>query len=154
MKGRLNLNRMWQLRSSASRWRIAGAGTVALLALALFASTPSTAAADGPTTLGRSDWQAARPYSPVVTPNYGQHGAIGYYDHIPGPVPGASDSGWTDCGAGNSLCPNAQTIGFSQLSRLAGFSCLAAADFIFYQSFVSPRGNGYHAVQCEHERCG
>ncbi len=101
------------------------------------ASMPSTATADGPTTLGRTDWQAARPYSPVATPNYGQHGNVGYYDHIPGPVPAAGDSGWTDCGAGNALCPNAETIGMSQLSRLESFSCLGAADFTFYQSFVS-----------------
>lgn len=101
------------------------------------ASMPSTAAAEGPTTLGRTDWQAARPYSPVATPNYGQHGNVGYYNHIPGPVPAAEDSGWANCGPGNVLCPNAETIGMSQLSRLASFSCLGAADFIFYQSFVS-----------------
>lgn len=98
---------------------------------------PSTASADDPTTLGRTDWQAARPYSPVATPNYGQHGNVGYYNHIPGPVPAEADASWTDCGPGNTLCPNAETIGMSQLSRLGSFSCLAAADFIFYQSFVS-----------------
>jgi len=103
----------------------------------LMSSMPSTASADDPTTLGRTDWQAARPYSPVATPNYGQHGNVGYYNHIPGPVPGATDAAWTDCGPGNTLCPNAEMIGMSQLSRLASFSCLAAADFIFYQSFVS-----------------
>lgn len=112
-----------------------------LVVLAVFAQTPSTAAADGPTVLGRTDWQAARPYSPVATPNFGQHGHINYYNYIPGPVPAADATSWSNCGPGNSLCPNATTIGMSLLSRLAAFGCLAAADFTFFQSFVSiPEG--------------
>lgn len=91
----------------------------------------------GPATLGATTWQGVRPYSPVSTPAYPTHGNIGFYNHIPGPVPGANDAGWANCGPGNPICPNASTIGLSQLSRLAGYSCLAAADFTFYQAFVS-----------------
>jgi len=128
------LKQWLRLRTQSAFLRLAAASTVALVVLSLMAST---ATADGPTTLGRTDWQASRPYSPVSTPNYGQHGNIGYYNHIPGPAPADADANWTDCGPGNVLCPNAETIGMSQLSRLASFSCLGAADFIFYQSFVS-----------------
>ena len=117
--------------------RLTAVSAIVLVALSAMALLPSTAAADGPTTLGRTDWQAARPYSPVSTPNFGQHGHISYYNYIPGPVPAADAGSWTDCGPGNFLCPNATTIGMSLLSRLGGFSCLAAADFTFFQSFVS-----------------
>lgn len=124
---------------SVTRWGAVIA--VLLAAFAIMASMPSTAAADGPTTLERTDWQAMRPYAPVATPHYGQHGHINYYNHIPGPVPTAAAAGWTSCGAGNPLCPNAETIGMSLLSRLGGFACLQAADFTFFQSFVSiPEG--------------
>jgi choice-of-anchor C domain-containing protein len=97
-----------------------------------------TEQAPGPAVLSATTWQGQRPYAPVATPNFGQHGNIGYYNYIPAPgVPAENSAAWANCGPSNSICPNASTIGLSQLSRLGAFSCLAAADFTFYQAFVS-----------------
>jgi len=112
-----------------------------LIAIVAFVATSlvTSVEASGPTTLGRTDWQVSRPYGPVHTAYFGQHGNIGFYNYIPGPVPGENDASWANCGPGGSpLCPSASTIGMNQWSRLGGsFGCLVSADFTFFQSFVS-----------------
>ena len=120
------------------------AAAAAVVALALFATVwfPTTAAAAGPTTLGRTAWQATRPYSPVSTaPNAYSLGNVAFYNYIPAAgVPTANDASWSNCGPGNALCPDANTIALNQPtgSRLGGvYACGASADFTFYQSFVS-----------------
>jgi hypothetical protein len=133
----------------SSRWfgggRLAAAALIAAVAL-LSVSTAELrpVEAAGPATLGATPWQGARPYGPVHTAAFPNHGNIGFYAYIPGPVPGDQDPGWSNCGPGNPLCPNALTIGLNAPSgsRLGGaFACLASADFTFYQSFVSiPEG--------------
>ncbi|MDO9444125.1 MAG: PxKF domain-containing protein [Dehalococcoidia bacterium] len=126
-----------------SAWlRLGSAATILALAVLLLASTPTVADASGPSTLGRTGWEVARPYSPVQTAAFPNHGNIGFYNYLPGPVPAENDASWSDCGPGNALCPNADTIAMSQFSRLGGiYSCLASADFTFFQSLVSiPEG--------------
>ena len=109
---------------------LAAAGVIA-------SSAPGLAAT--PTALGRTGWEVARPYNPVATAAFPTFGHAGFYGYIPGPIPGASDPAWSECGPSNSLCPNADTVGMNQPngSRLGGFTCLASADFTFFQSFVS-----------------
>ena len=114
--------------------------TVRLIATTF--SAPQPVSADEPvTTLDRTGWEVSRPYSPIHTATFTTHGDIGFYDLIPEPgVPTADAARWSDCGPSSALCPNADTIGMSQPSRLGdgiGFFCLKSADFTFFQSFVS-----------------
>lgn len=142
VKGRLNL-RLGLFSDARSAWlRLGSAATILALAVLLLASTPSRVDASGPSTLGRTGWEVARPYSPVQTAAFPNHGNIGFYNYLPGPVPSENDTSWSECGPSNALCPNADTIGMSQWSRLGGiYSCLASADFTFFQSLVSiPEG--------------
>lgn len=142
LKGRLIL-RLGLFSDARSAWlRLGSAAAILAVAVLLLASTPSAADAAGPATLGRTGWEVARPYSPVQTAAFPNHGNIGFYSYIPGAVPAENDASWSECGPGNSLCPNADTIGMSQPSRLGGiYACLASADFTFFQSLVSiPEG--------------
>src|SRR5579872_6442413 len=95
--------------------------------------------ASGPTTLGRTGWQVSRPYDPVYTPFFPDHGDPGFYNYIPGPIPGATDASWSDCGPANALCQDADTVDMYMPygSRLYGYPCLSSADFTFFQSLVS-----------------
>ncbi|MDP2328812.1 MAG: PxKF domain-containing protein [Dehalococcoidia bacterium] len=135
--------RLGLFSDARSAWlRLGSAAAILAVAVLLLASTPSAADAAGPATLGRTGWEVARPYSPVQTAAFPNHGNIGFYSYIPGAVPAENDASWSECGPGNSLCPNADTIGMSQPSRLGGiYACLASADFTFFQSLVSiPEG--------------
>jgi hypothetical protein len=127
------------------RWRAGAAFTLALgIAMVMLLQSAGPAYADGPTSLGTSTWQGARPYSPVPNISLSSpspiHGDLRFYNYIPSPgVPAENAASWTACGSGNPLCPNATTIAMAQASRLGGpgLGCLASADFTFFQSFVS-----------------
>lgn len=98
---------------------------------AVLASAPPVLAS-GPTTLGRTGWQVVRPYGPVSTlPFTAPLGDHGFYNYIPGPIPGASDAGWSDCGPANGLCASADTVDMYMPngSRLRGYVCGGSADF-------------------------
>ena len=94
----------------------------------------------GPAAITRTDWQESRPYQPVTTPTFVDHGDPGFYNYIPSPgVPAANDGSWSACGSGNAICPDASTIDMHLGSRIPDTpaACLSTADFTFFQSFVS-----------------
>ncbi|GMU39195.1 MAG: hypothetical protein AMXMBFR23_00610 [Chloroflexota bacterium] len=116
---------------------------VALTAASLLPST--TAEASGPTTLSRTPWQVI-PIANYITgtPNYGSHGHISYYSHLPA-YPSANHVNWSDCGPNSPirtspyaapapLCPDPATIGMVVGSRLPG--CMTNVDFTLFQTFV------------------
>jgi len=130
-----------------ARWtsRLLGALAVAVVALTAASLLPSTTEASGPTALGRTPWQVM-PIADYIdgVPNYGSHGHISYYSHLPA-YPAADHVNWADCGPSSPLrespyaptaplCPDPATIGMVVGSRLPG--CMTNVDFTLFQTFV------------------
>jgi len=112
--------------------------TAALPFVMLLGSIESVSA-QPPATLARTLWEMHRggvmgdPFKPLPNPpgNLSYHGDTKVYQLAN--IPPEGDSGW-------GPAPNGETVGFSELSALPGY-CLNAADFTYFQSFVSIPAN-------------